>query len=129
MWVGGASLLSCADAVDTTTRLLPNALRISGWSHGWGNLMSDVARVCPKWPTILDQLRTLVSFWRNATWRRWVKRALVGTDIDESMFEHCNANLANWRYQTIPQTMEALLPFRKVCEEHLTVEMFGNVQD
>ena len=129
MWVSGASLLACAGLVDANARLLPNAMRISGWSHAWSHLMCDAAHVCPKWPVILDQLRCLVSFWRNITWRRWVQQALQGTDIDPRIFEHFRATLAKWRYETICIVMRELLIFRRVCQEHISIELFANAQD
>jgi hypothetical protein len=59
-WNEGWELPRCAPLVVFTERLFNNAIRISGWCHAWGNLMQEVAHVCPCWPRILDQLRTMV---------------------------------------------------------------------
>ena len=74
-------------------------------------------------------MRVLVSFWRNRTWRKWVKSALAHTDLDPSLFSHFTATIAKWRYGTIPLSMEQLLELRAVHEHHLAMEMFADAQD
>ena len=56
----------CRGLVDPRQRLLPFALRLSGWSHLWGNLMKAVAKSNPSWPAILESARDLCRFfgWR-----------------------------------------------------------------
>ena len=129
-WNMGAELLTCVGKVVHNRRLFPNAVRISGWCHAWDNLMKELAAACPKWPTVLEQMRTLVTFWRNRTWRKWVRRALTGVDgIEPGLFKHFTATIAKWRYGTIPHAMEQLLRLRIVCERHLQLEMFANAKD
>ena len=61
-WNMGRALADCHRFVNHDVRLFRNALRISGWGHAWGNLAKLICAVCPSWPHILDQMRTLVSF-------------------------------------------------------------------
>ena len=128
-WNSGVPLAHCASLVDDSSRLMPNALRISGWCHAWGNLMKEILHVCPRWPTVLDQIRSMVSFWRNRTWRKWVARAVGATVPDPSIFDHAPPSMAKWRYETIAVTMSFLHGMRDVCEHRLRPEMFANAQD
>ena len=128
-WNQGWSLARCAPLVDTETRLFANALRISGWCHAWGNLMKEVAHVCPKWPTVLEQMRCMVAFWRDRTWRKWVQVALRGTDVDTSVLKSFPAAIAKWRFETIAKTMFCLDRLRTIAEKHLRPEMFARAKD
>jgi hypothetical protein len=60
--LGGAAPDICRSMVDCHTRLFPMCLRISGWSHAWGNLMKSIAKSCQQWPRILDASRSLCRF-------------------------------------------------------------------
>ena len=60
----GDSIDNCRVLVNPRTRLLPMALRLSGWSHLWGNIMKSVAKGHPHWPEILEASRELCRFWR-----------------------------------------------------------------
>jgi hypothetical protein len=42
--LAGASILSLRGTVPRSSRLIRYALRISGWSHMWGNLMAEITR-------------------------------------------------------------------------------------
>ena len=128
-WVGGADLMGCADLVNHYAFLLPNALRVLGWCHAWSNIMKTLANVCPRWKHVLDQMRELVKFWRDRTWRRWVQTALVGTPVDPRLFRSFTATIAKWRYGTIPNAQQQLLALREVHERYLQPEMFTNAQD
>ena len=77
MWMNGVPLDDCRAFVDVTRRWLPNAIRLAGWSHALGNIMKHTAEACVRWPAILDNMRTMVNFFRNATWRSYTKRALA----------------------------------------------------
>ena len=61
-YMQGASLEHCRTLVDVSSRWLPNALRISGWSHSMGNIMRHTAETTTRWPRILQQMRDLVGF-------------------------------------------------------------------
>ena len=129
-WAAGATLAACAALVVHDRRLFANAASVIGWNHGWANLMKYIAKVCPSWSHVEDQLRTLVAFWRNKTYRRWVMDALAGVPaVDPKLFKSFRATIAKWRFATIPECMEALLLLRSVCEHHLREEMFANAQD
>ena len=131
-YMQGASLEHCRTLVDVTSRWLPNALRISGWSHSMGNIMRHTAEATTRWPRILQQMRDLVGFFRNATWRQYIQKALEAhppDDFDLHLLDHFRAQIAKWRYETIPATMQALLPLRVLCEKHIQAEWFANAQD
>jgi len=70
-------MLDCRPYVDYSQRLFRHALRIIGWGHSWGNVMSSVCKACPKWTQVLESMRCLVSFFRNKTWRKHVKKSLA----------------------------------------------------
>ena len=129
LWNSGAVLETCAALVSHAEFLFPNAMRIYGWSHLWSNLMSCVAEVCPSWEAIKNDMRTLVPFWRNRSWRKWVKVALRGTDVDPRLFVAFTASMAKWRFETIPDSQRQLLRLRDVHEKHLKEEMFADVQE
>ena len=48
--------------VDKESRLLPNAVRMSGWSHMFGNLMKFCTRCITCWPNCLPLVRALCKF-------------------------------------------------------------------
>jgi len=87
-WNAGARLEDCRGLVDHSRRLLYNSLRVSGWSHCWGNLMKDLVKVCTKWPRFNEQLNMLVNFIRNASWRKFLAGALVPAGVDKKLFDH-----------------------------------------
>jgi len=127
-WNAGAALADCALLVAHGQLLFPRALRIFGWCHGWSNIMKSVAAVCPVWERVLDQMRSLISFWRDRTWRKWVQKALQNV-VDPKLFRKGPTSVAKWRYGTIPHAMGQLLPLREVHERYLCMEMFANAQD
>jgi hypothetical protein len=94
--------------VNPRERLLPMALRISGWSHLYGNLMKSIAKCHPLWPGILQACRDLVSFYRMASWRDHLKLVLAGGRCDLRPLGHGVAGFAKWRYETISICMVEL---------------------
>ena len=129
LWHGGRNLLECRPYVDYTTQLFANAMRVCGWCHSWGNLMKAVCQACPQWPRVKDQMSTLVSFFRNKTWRKHVRKVSRGTGVNEDIFKHFSASTAKWRYETYVHCMKELLVYRYVCEHVLRSEHFANAQD
>jgi len=130
-WMAGAPLEEVKPLIDWSRRLFPRALRISGWSHARGNLMKQVAKSNPTWPTILEALRELCSFWRSKAWRTHVGK-IVGNRFGYDMrlrLRHFRASFAKWRYETIVEVLRGLLPLRELHENALCLEMFGNPQD
>ena len=61
-WCAGGPMIDCRPYVDYSQRLFRHALRIIGWGHSWGNVMSSVCKACPKWTQVLESMRCLVSF-------------------------------------------------------------------
>lgn len=128
-WNQGTDLVACRVHVNHNRRLLWNCLRIVGWCHTWGNIMKTVAHVCPQWPRVLEQMRVLIAFFRNQTWRSFVKKALLSTDVDTTLLDHFEGSIAKWRYETIPLCMQALLRLRDICENHMQEVWFQHAQD
>ena len=54
--IGGASWETVLAAIDYGAKLLPFALRISGWSHCYGNIMKFCCKQIEQWPVILRKL-------------------------------------------------------------------------
>ena len=105
-------------------------MRISGWSHGFGNIMKKTAESIPTWPAKLQAMQQLVTFWKNHTWRTLVRGAsrqqnLEGTDA----LEHVSASFAKWRYETITQVTKELSRMRPFGERVVRHELFKDPQD
>ena len=129
-WVGGAPLETCRTQVNHDKRLLENAIRLAGWSHGMGNVMSIVSKKVPGWPEKLEKLRCLTSFWRNMTYRNHAMHALRDRpDVDASVLKTFDGSFAKWRYETLAVNLKTLAKYRAICENHVTREWFQNVQD
>ena len=101
-WMAGGDILRCRTLVNNDQRWLPNALRVAGWSHVMGNAMRTIAQSCEDWPRYLKMMRAECYFWRNATWRKWVKKALQKSgveieDLDLSALDHFTGTIAKWR--------------------------------
>jgi len=131
-YMEGAPLEHCRTLVDVNKRWLPWALRVSGWSHTFGNIMRHTAESTTRWPRVLNQMRALVGFFRNTTWREFVQKAMEENppaDFDLHTLDRFSAQIAKWRYETVPATMAALLPLRVLCQKYLRQEWFQNAQD
>ena len=79
---------------------------------------------------MLQQIRALCKFWRNAHYRlhvsRLLKRRVAGV---EKLLRFFTASFAKWRYETIADVLKQLVKFRDICENKLNVAMFSNAQD
>lgn len=136
LWTSGAEFPRCRDFVDKDHRWLPNALRVSAWSHSIGNVARNVAESHPEWPRYLLRVRTLVSFLRNATWRKWIKRAITtgylherlpqGLDLD--VLDRFICTIAKWRYETIAHAIACFFWLRSICKL-VRIEWFASAQD
>jgi hypothetical protein len=118
--------------VDSATRLFPNALRMAGWSHMFGNLMKHAALSLAEWPRILTGLRALCRFFRVRAWRSTIirKGAAYIDDIAKTL-KNFTAKLLKWRYETLYDVFYQLYFLRNVCAllvNHL-FEWFPNFQD
>ena len=131
-WMAGLELMRCKDFVVRGQRWLPNAVRIAGWSHTVGNASKAIAESAPNWPRILEHTRSLVVFFRNHTWRQWIKRAIqaqeLPPDLDLSVLDHFSCTIAKWRYETVANAFAHLLGLRVVCT-YIRLEWFANTQE
>jgi hypothetical protein len=127
--LGGAAPDICRSMVDCHTRLFPMCLRISGWSHAWGNLMKSIAKSCQQWPRILDASRSLCRFFRPEGWRTHIKLCLAGSSIDLTPLDRFTAGFAKWRYETIAVVFEALAGYSDIAQNGVRSEFFQNFQD
>ena len=129
-WLGGRELVACRPLVDHTRRLFYNALRVSGWSHMWGNLMKSVAEAVPAWPDIITHLRALCAFLHNTSWRNHIKNMLKGNaDLGLKLLDSWTASFIKWRFECVDDVLQQLKPLRPIMEGRVVAEMFGNVQD
>ena len=131
-YMSGTAFSQLGSFVDRSSRWLPHALRISGWSHVWGNLSKEIAHKYPRWPETLENMRALVGFWRGDTWRQHCKKVLRRThaeDVDLKALDNTCRTMAKWRYETIDQAMSDLLCLRIVCEKHVCADWFADAQD
>ena len=94
-FMDGLPLEDCRSLVRFDRRLLPAALRVAGWSHGFGNVMRSVAKACPIWPQSLDAMRALTAFWRTDSWRSYVQFAGQGRGINTDVLNSFTAGFAN----------------------------------
>ena len=56
--------------IDPHSKLFCNAIKMPGWSHMFGNLMHYACKQVDTWPVLLNAIRVLCKFLRNASWRR-----------------------------------------------------------
>jgi hypothetical protein len=62
LWVCDAPLGSLRPHVRRDERLLRHAIRLTGWSHCFGNIMRGCAQIDPAWLGGLQTLRALCKF-------------------------------------------------------------------
>ena len=55
-WINGRPLAECSGYINPTTRLFPNAIRVAGWCHAFGNLMKKLRELIPQWPRVQAQM-------------------------------------------------------------------------
>ena len=129
-WLAGMALEECRHLVKCTRRFFYRSFRVNGWNHSCGNVMKRVAKSYVRWPDVLDGIRHLCRFWRNQSWREWVKRALLPRhptlDVD---LAHFTAGCAKWRFETIVVCLVQLTPLRPLCEHDMCEELFSNAQE
>ena len=129
-WVAGTPFTELHAFARNGERLFPVAIRIVGWGHTFGNLMKGAAGTWRLWSQKLELVRKLVAFYKNKTWRNHVKKCLRDrAGIDLRPLDKCNADLAKWRYQTLPVCFTDLLRFRTISENEFRSEWFINTQE
>ena len=110
----------CAASVVEGSRLCAYALRITGWGHLWGNLAKYAAEQIEGWPEILAALRALTRFFRDGSWRDDVVRKLAHRVPNvKALLRTYKGKFIKWRYHTIFDNIDALVPLRSLCEDHL----------
>ena len=58
----------CSSLIDYDAKLFPLGVKIAGFSHILAGLMQYACNTCDQWPRILDSMRSLTSFFKNATY-------------------------------------------------------------
>jgi len=131
-FMAGTPFESCGPLVNRSRRWIPRALRISGWSHAWGNISKACAEKIVQWPSVLEKMRALIGFFRVATWRTHVAKCLrqAGAEpVHVKAVEEFACNIAKWRYETVEHSMAELLQVRTTCQRFIRAEWFSNPQD
>ena len=127
--VNGASWTHCQKLVVADARLLPNCIRLVGWSHTFGTIMKAVMSECPTWQTKLNKLRSMCKFFGNATWRKFLKTTFTKQGIDVgTRLDNFNASFAKWRYETLSVVFLDLLKLEPIVE-HIDICLFKDAQD
>ena len=99
--LGGVAMDKLAGTVDAKTRLFEFSMRISGWSHMYGNIMAKCCKSIAMWPRILQNLRTLCKFFKLQHWRDKIAVALKGRYPEVTgLMKSFTASFAKWRYET-----------------------------
>ena len=127
----GVSLEKCMNTIDKASRLMPNCIKVSGWSHVFGNLMKKFCTSFQRWPEFLSHIRACCKFFRISTYREHLVRTL-GDSVCGKLLKHFTATIAKWRYETSYTVFSALTALRGLVQGHLLQidEVMGpNVQD
>ena len=61
-WIRNTPFDVLACDVNKDSRLMPNSLRVGGWSHSCGNIVKEVCVYFPRYPEFLTYLRALCRF-------------------------------------------------------------------
>ena len=131
-WMEGHPADSLLQYVDVSQRWLPFAVRISGWSHTWGNIAKQVAESCVCWESVLNKVRAMVGFFHVVSWRKHIIKALAlnpHPDFDARELISFTASFAHWRYETITHVFGDLLRMRVLCQKYMLQAWFANAQD
>ena len=130
-WLNGTSLDDLVDTVDHASRLFPNSATIGGWGHMFGNLMKHAANVVQTWPDIIWNLRQLVTFLRNDSWRKVIiKRLAPITPEVRTLLKSFTCTFAKWRYETLFVCVRDLLNVAGIREHLVNIsEWFSEFKD
>ena len=117
--------------------LLPNCIRVAGWSHNFGNAMKAACKYVDEWPLVLRGLRALTKFLRNKQWRTHLKQYMekLGTDVAtreaSKLGKAFRPNFIKWRYETVHDVIHDLMELRIVCVDFLkdVKDIFPSFQD
>ena len=92
-FLNGRPMDQLPSLVSPTSRLFRRTLRISGWSHLFGNAMKYCTKYISQWPRIIHLLLSVCNLLRNKTWRRQIIRGLAG--VVENVRTRLNTFTAN----------------------------------
>ena len=123
--------LECPGWVAKQAWTFPNAIQIPGWNHIFSNLVKDTMASLAVWPSILERLRGICFFFRNADYRYSWQRQLQAKNIqgiDIGVLDHFTASFAKWRWETLH------LVLTKVCQlaplrVHFDASLYRNTKD
>jgi hypothetical protein len=131
--IAGADMESLLPLVRAGSRLFRKAIRLPGWGHTFGNLMSHAVKSITRWPNILFHLRALCRFFRVGMWRDAIVKAICGRlSGAKKLLSKFKGNLVKWRYETLWMVFNALIPLRHICQGFLAAELptiFESFQD
>ena len=127
MWMQGEELAALKPYVDQNSRLMPNSLRVIGIGHTAGGIVKEVVNSYPAWPVIDVQIRSLVRFFRNVSYRQHLKVVLRGR-CNTKCLDTFEASFIKWRYETLATAVDDLLRMKAVCLL-MREEFFINVRD
>ena len=65
--LSGVTLAACGEFISSGSRLFPNAIRIGGWSHQFGNIMKSLCHLVREWPKRQVQWFHVCQFYRNTS--------------------------------------------------------------
>jgi len=130
-WMEGFEMMDVRKHVRRDRWWLPNAIRLGDWSHTMGSIMKLTAESWVGWPRKLDQVRCMVVFLRNRSWRAYAKKTLKldppeGLDLDA--LDHFHEQVAKWRYETVAVVfacLSKLFPLLKCVRQ----EFYANTRD
>lgn len=127
-WAGGRPLDRVGPLIKPDSRMFRRALRLAGWSHTMGGVMKGTAEGMPQWPTSLTHMRVVCKTYKNATYRRHIRRKLdLSPEEDRSMISF-TAGFAKWRYETVFEVLRQLNGVRAVSAKVQPV-LFPRAQD
>ena len=116
--LAGVPASALVDTIDKASRLFSRALRLGDWSHMFANLVKSATKAIPHWPKLLQMMRSLLSFFRNGSWRKHLAR-YIGTDTARKKLKSFTASLAKWRYETLFDVLDALLNVGNIAQNYL----------
>ena len=128
VWMGGTPVAELGPLIENERVLLENSIRVIGIGHTMGSIMKEVCESYSGWQPVFDQIRALVSFFRNRTYRQHMSR-LLKHRVNVQPLKHFFASFIKWRYETLAQAISELNHLRQIAEGFLREELFNNVQD
>lgn len=127
LWMAGEELRTLKDKIVPGSRLFCNSLRLIGCGHTFGGIMETICNSHGAWSTLNVQIRSLVHFFGNQTYRKHLQHVLRST-CAVSVLDHFTATFIKWRYATLALAVAELIPLEDVCRQ-MQAFHFNDVQD